>query len=184
MPRARHLPRTFSIRRATAEDAAAFALMHSDPQVLAMTLQMPFPSEAMWRKRMEEGDPQDLVLIAHVGKEAVGSAGLHRTGKATRRAHVRALGISVRAAWQRRGIGTALMKALVDYADRWANASRLELTVYTDNRAAIALYRKFGFQIEGTHPQYAFRAGTFVDAHTMGRVTNPAAVKATSIKTT
>ena len=184
MPAARALPRNLSIRRATPDDAGAFALMHSDPGVLAMTLQMPFPSEAMWRERIEQNDPQDLMLIAHVGKAPVGSAGLHRTGKATRRAHVRALGISVRTRWQRRGIGTALMKALVDYADRWANVSRLELTVYTDNRAAISLYRKFGFRIEWTHPQYAFRAGTYVDAYTMGRVSAPSAVKAKTIKTT
>ena len=36
---------------------------------------------------------------------------------------------------------------------------RIELTVYTDNAAAIALYRKFGFEIEGTHRAYALRDG-------------------------
>ena len=32
------------------------------------------------------------------------------------------------------------------------------------------LYRKFGFEIEGTHRKYAFRDGAYVDAHTMARV--------------
>jgi putative acetyltransferase len=35
----------------------------------------------------------------------------------------------------------------------------IELHVYTDNAAAIALYRKFGFEHEGTHRAYALRDG-------------------------
>ncbi len=39
----------------------------------------------------------------------------------------------------------------MDLADNWLNLQRLELTVYSDNAAAIALYRKFGFEQEGCH---------------------------------
>lgn len=58
----------------------------------------------------------------------------------------------------------------MDLADNWLNLQRLELTVYSDNAAAIALYRKFGFEQEGCSPAYAFREGRFVDALHMGRV--------------
>ena len=34
----------------------------------------------------------------------------------------------------------------------------------------IALYEKFGFEIEGTHRRYAFRDGAYVDAYTMARL--------------
>ncbi|HEX4946421.1 MAG TPA: GNAT family N-acetyltransferase, partial [Blastocatellia bacterium] len=47
---------------------------------------------------------------------------------------------------------------------------RMELTVYTDNAAAIALYQKFGFEIEGTQRKAAFRDGVFVDTFLMARV--------------
>jgi putative acetyltransferase len=67
-------------------------------------------------------------------------------------------------------VGTALMQALVDYADRWAHVLRLELTVYVDNARAIALYRKFGFEVEGTHRAYALRDGAYVDALFMARL--------------
>ena len=51
------------------------------------------------------------------------------------------------------------MQAALDLADNWLNLTRLELEVYTDNEAAIQLYKKFGFTIEGTLAQYAFRMG-------------------------
>ncbi len=44
------------------------------------------------------------------------------------------------------------------------------LADYTDNEPALRLYRKFGFEIEGTHRRYAFRDGQYVDAHTMARL--------------
>ncbi len=36
--------------------------------------------------------------------------------------------------------------------------------------AALHLYEKFGFVIEGTLKKYAFRAGSYVDAYTMARI--------------
>ena len=51
-----------------------------------------------------------------------------------------------------------------------ADVLRLELTVYVDNARAIALYRKFGFEVEGTHRAYALRDGAYVDALCMARL--------------
>ncbi len=42
--------------------------------------------------------------------------------------------------------------------------------MFTDNPAAIALYRKFGFEIEGTSRAYAMRDGVLVDAYHMARL--------------
>ena len=76
----------------------------------------------------------------------------------------------VRDDWHGKGVGTAMMRAVIDLADKWLNLARIELTVFTDNQSAIALYRKFGFEIEGTHRKYAFRDGDFVDAYAMARI--------------
>jgi L-phenylalanine/L-methionine N-acetyltransferase len=50
------------------------------------------------------------------------------------------------------------------------NLRRIELTVYVDNVAAIALYKRNGFETEGTHRDFAFRGGAFVDAYAMARI--------------
>jgi L-phenylalanine/L-methionine N-acetyltransferase len=78
--------------------------------------------------------------------------------------------MAVRDDWQGRGVGTALMEAALDLADNWLNLTRIELNVYTDNEIGIALYERFGFEIEGTHRRYAFRNGEYVDAYSMARV--------------
>jgi RimJ/RimL family protein N-acetyltransferase len=53
---------------------------------------------------------------------------------------------------------------------KWLNLTQLELEVYTDNEPAIQLYKKFGFTIESTLAQFAFRDGQYVDSYTMARL--------------
>jgi putative acetyltransferase len=108
-------------------------------------------------------------LVACVDEEVVGHLGLE-TFTRPRRRHVGEIGIAVRDDWQGKGIGSALMEAALDLADNWLNLIRLELTVYADNAAGIALYEKFGFEIEGTHRLVAFRNGEYVDAYSMARI--------------
>ncbi len=72
--------------------------------------------------------------------------------------------------FQRRGIGRALMGEIITIADDWYNLRRLELTVFTDNAPAIALYERFGFEREGTHRAFAYRAGAYIDAYAMARI--------------
>ena len=159
-----------TIRRATAGDAEAIQATFASPKAMAGTLQLPFPSLERWRKWLADGAQDDYVLVAEVAGKVVGNLGLHAASKSPRRRHAGGLGMSVRDDWHGRGVGTALMAAAIDLADNWLNYRRLELTVYTDNAAALALYRKFGFEIEGTLRDYAFRGGVFIDAYTMARI--------------
>lgn len=158
------------IRRAEPRDAEAVHAIFAGPRVIAGTLQLPYPSVELWRKRLGEVSPFDYVLVATIDGDVVGNLGLHEVGKSPRRRHVGSIGMSVRDDRQGRGVGTALMKAAVALADGWLNFRRLELSVFTDNMAALALYRKFGFVIEGTCRAYAFRDGQYVDSYAMARL--------------
>ncbi|HMM86228.1 GNAT family N-acetyltransferase [Azohydromonas sp.] len=162
-----------TLRRARPSDAEAFERMMNRPEVHAGLMQLPYTTADFWRARLAEpGGPAvaELHLVAEVGGEMAGSAGEDPVGPAVRRRHAMMLGISVAPEWQRRGVGSALMAALCEYADRWLGVLRLELTVYVDNAPAIALYRKYGFEHEGTHRAYALRDGVYVDAHAMARL--------------
>jgi len=159
-----------TIRRAQAADADAIAAVFATPKAIAGTLQVPFPSVEKWRKWLSDTGTDDCILVAEIAGEVVGNLGLQSASKSPRRRHAGYIGMSVRDDWHRRGVGTALVAAAVDLADNWLNYARLELTVYTDNAAALALYRKFGFEVEGTLKSYAFRDGRFIDAYTMARL--------------
>ncbi|HEU0152803.1 MAG TPA: GNAT family N-acetyltransferase [Arenimonas sp.] len=158
-----------TVRRAEPEDFAAVQAIYVAPRAQAGTLQLPFPSLDLWRQRLQVANPNAHVLLACAGDEVVGQLGLYVSANPRRR-HVGDLGIGVRDDWQGRGVGTALLAAAIDLADRWLQLSRLELQVYADNVAGIALYARHGFVEEGRHRDFAFRDGAFVDALSMARL--------------
>ena len=160
------------IRRAEPNDYEAVARIYAGPRAVWGTFQLPFPSVENWRKRLVDAEGV-FVLLACAENEVIGQIGLHTFPNVPRRRHVGQIGMAVRDDWQGKGVGTALMQAVVDLADKWLNLSRLELDVYTDNEPAIRLYKKFGFAVEGTSVHFAFRDGQFVDAFLMARVRTP-----------
>lgn len=163
---------SITLRRSTTADAAAFARIMGDPEVLPNLMQVPYTSEELWKARLADNNTPgktDLQLVAERDGVVVGSAGLHPAPQIRRR-HVAMLGISVARDAQGQGVGTALMQGLCDYADGWAQILRIELTVFVDNTRAIALYRRFGFVDEGRHRAYALRDGVYVDVLSMARL--------------
>lgn len=179
------------IRHAEPADYEGVHASMSTPLAYAGTLQLPMIAKEQWRKKLVDANADSTLLVAEVddpaspdaGYRIVGSAGLQGSAPSPRRRHAVGLGIAVRDDWQGRGIGTALMRALIDRADNWMNVLRIELTVFTDNHRARALYERFGFVVEGTHRAYALRSGEYADVYAMARLhprppTLPAPVQA------
>ncbi|MGZ5100244.1 MAG: GNAT family N-acetyltransferase, partial [Usitatibacter sp.] len=104
------------VRRAEPDDFEAFWRIYKEESVYSGTLQTPLPSRESWRKRLAEPVEGDYILAACINGEVVGNAGLHQF-KQARRAHAMHLGMTVRDDLQGKGVGTALMRALVDLAD-------------------------------------------------------------------
>ena len=87
-----------------------------------------------------------------------------------RRRHVAELGMGVAEDYQGQGIGSALLRSALELADQWLNIRRMELTVYSSNEAAIALYERFGFEVEAELADFAFQYGNYVSALCMARI--------------
>lgn len=158
----------FTLRASRIEDAAGITELNSQPRFRWGTLRPPFPPVEPVRKWLAERSPDDVHIVAEAEGRIIGDVGLHR-GKG-RRAHTAVIGMGVHDDFAGRGVGTALMAALIDAADNWLDLKRLELTVWTDNAPAQALYRKFGFVEEGVLRAYAYRDGAYVDALAMARL--------------
>lgn len=158
-----------TIRRLEPSDYEAIQKIFAGPKVVWGTLQLPYPSIEIWRNRIAEVPNDMFRLAAMVGTEMAGQLDLFTSPNHPRRRHAGQIGMSVRDDFQGQGVGSALMQAATDLADNWINLQRLELEVYCDNGPAVGLYKKFGFEIEGTLKGYAFRAGEFVDVYAMAR---------------
>jgi L-phenylalanine/L-methionine N-acetyltransferase len=157
-----------TIRAWEASDWEEIAALTELPRVRWGTLRLPYTRKDQWRKWMENPSEDRTGIVAVLEGRIVGSAGIQQ--HKGRRRHVGEVGMSVHDDFQRRGIGSALTAALVDVADNWLDLKRLELTVYVDNEPAIRLYQKFGFEVEGTCRDYAFRGGQYVDSFSMARL--------------
>ncbi len=161
------------IRRSTPDDAPSFVRFFSDENVYGNTLQLPYPDVDGWRKRLADiavPGTSDISLVGLRDGQIVASAGLFRRSLSLRQRHVASVGMSVAREAQGQGVGKAMLGALVDYADNWAQVLRLELTVFADNERAIGLYKSFGFEIEGRHRADTLRGGRYLDSLTMGRL--------------
>lgn len=91
----------------------------------------------------------DEFLVAMLEGRVVGFVGIHRLkGEIGEMAHVGEVGIVVHPDFQRRGIGTKLLKACVNLA-RKRGFKRLEADTLTHNKAMTHILKKVGFELEG-----------------------------------
>lgn len=155
-----NLSKGLTIRAREPTDGQEIAALMKLPKIRWGTLRLPIARKDQWRKLMR--------IVAALDGCIVGSADpFHRKGP---RRHVGDLFVAVHDDFQGRGIGSALMAALVDVADNRLDLKRLKPKVYVDNAPAIRLYQEFSFEVEGTYRGDAFPAGQYVDSFFMTRL--------------
>ncbi len=109
-----------------------------------------------------------MIFVAELDGRLVGYLAAFGGGvkRARHSAHVVA---GIRLDYVNQGIGTALFRALEDWA-KSAGLHRLELTVMTHNERAVHLYQKMGFQIEGRGVHTLCVDGKYVDEFYMAKL--------------
>lgn len=168
-----HLPNAANsddivIRAARPTDYEGVAALGNMPGYRWGTLRLPHQTPEATRKWLENMPPGNVSLVVEKDGRIIGNGGFERLQG--RRSHVAYLGMGLHDDFHAQGIGSRLLRELIMIADDWLNLKRIELTVYVDNAPAIALYKRNGFEIEGTHRDFAFRNGAFVDAYAMARI--------------
>lgn len=83
--------------------------------------------------------------------------------------HGGVLGMGVAASHRGRGVGGRLIASTIETALA-RGVTRIELTVRTDNVAAVALYRRCGFETEGLLRRYLLVDGLYYDVLQMARL--------------
>jgi RimJ/RimL family protein N-acetyltransferase len=106
--------------------------------------------------------PNAAVYVADDDGVIVGRLSIARDQHPASR-HVADIGLMVAQSHRRRGIGTQLLDAAVQWA-RQSGVRKLELHVFPWNTGAIALYEKFGFVQEGYRREHYRRGDGYVDA--------------------
>ena len=149
----------FTIRHFVPDDLEAVHEIMLSHVTIVGTMRLPYQSLNHTRSRMEPAD--GVIKLVAIAEEAiVGFAELVTSPNVPRHRHVGEINmIATHEDWQGKGVGRALMSAMIDLGDNWLQLTRLYLTVWTTNRPAITLYEKLGFEVEGTMPDFAFGEG-------------------------
>lgn len=115
-----------------------------------------------------EKSQNSTILVVENDKELIGYL-VAIGGNARRNRHSVYIVIGMLKEYRGLGIGTKLFREI----ERWAyeqNIHRLELTVVTQNEVGLSLYKKMGFEIEGTKKDALFIGGKFVDEYYMSKL--------------
>lgn len=122
------------------------------------------------RKRIEamSGEKTSTILVAEENGLLVGYL-FAMGGNPVRVKHAVYLAIGVAESSRGQGVGTKLFGKLEEWAKE-RTIHRLELTVMVHNKAGITLYKKMGFEIEGTKRHSLFVDGNYVDEYYMSKL--------------
>ena len=157
---------SYQIRPAQVEDAERLKSYMGDLfterlPVLYSRAALPTYDEVVLFINQQLQTPAALLLVAVEKGRIVGmlDAVIH---KHDQRSHCASFGMSVVSNYRRTGMGGALLAELLFWAKQ-CQLKRIELEVFSNNGAAIALYKKVGFVVEGTKKAAVQIDSAFVD---------------------
>jgi ribosomal protein S18 acetylase RimI-like enzyme len=110
-------------------------------------------------KRVETGE--QFYLFAEVDGRVVASSEIAH-GMGAYDSHVGMIGIAVKEGFRDVGLGTGMMKTLIENG-RATGLKVLTLCVFSTNERAIHVYEKVGFAKTGSIPRKFFRQGKYAD---------------------
>lgn len=111
-----------------------------------------------------------ITLLAFLNDEIAGLVNI-TADQRKRVRHIGDLFIVIGMKYWNNGLGSLLLEEVIEWAQASGILRRLQLTVQTRNQAAVHLYQKHGFVIEGRQERGAYiEEGKFIDFYLMGKL--------------
>lgn len=110
-----------------------------------------------------------LFIIAEIEGQIVGSLNFSG-GARPRTAHTGEFGVSILKEYWGQGIGTELIKCLVEWCKQLGVIRKINLRVRSDNYSAIHVYKKLGFTEQGVITRDFLINNKFYDSISMGLI--------------
>ena len=155
------------IRKMSSVDLPALYDIYTDKEVVNNNRYLP----EIKREEFDSmfNDSQLNFVAVESDGELLGHLAINSTPKPTLK-HSASFGIAVAKTSRGKGVGRFLMEYLLSYCDEQLNLTRLELEVHANNVAALALYKSFGFKVEGTKRKAVLVEDNLIDIVIMSRV--------------
>lgn len=133
-----------------------------EPEEFKMTIN----DERKFLRRVMNSNDEFIAVVVY-DEEIIGTIGI-RSRNLKRITHRVSLGMSVRKDFNNLGLGTVMMKYIMDKAKEMGKL-KMELDVRKDNIYAIRLYERFGFELEGTIKKGFYVDDKYIDLLFMGK---------------
>ena len=158
------------MRPATAADADAICRIYNqgiEDRVATLETELRTPAER--RQWLANRSPRHPVIVAETNGEIVGWGSLNVFNPREAYRFVADFSIYVERAWRGRGVGRAMLEALIELA-RTHGFHKLVLSAFPFNAVGGALYEKLGFRTVGVYREQGLLDGKWVDTIIMEKL--------------
>jgi len=158
------------VRNATAADAAAIATIYNqgiiDRIATLETVERTPEERVAW---LAARGPRHPVLVAERDRVVVGWGSLNPFNPRKAYDYVADFSVYVERAWRGKGVGSALLRALIARA-KHLGYHKMVLSAFPWNALGMALYEKYGFRTVGIYKEQGLLDGQWVDTIIMEKI--------------
>jgi phosphinothricin acetyltransferase len=163
-------PAELMVRDARPDDAAAIATIYNQgivDRIATLETEERTPEERVaW---LAARGPRHPVLVAEQAGMVVGWGSLNQFNPRKAYDYVADFSVYVERAWRGKGVGSALLRALIARA-KLLGYHKLVLSAFPWNALGMALYQKHGFRTVGIYKEQGLLDGQWVDTIIMEKI--------------
>jgi len=159
-----------TVRDARADDSAAIATIYNQgiaDRIATLETEERTPEERVaW---LAARGPRHPVLVAERDRVVVGWGSLNPFNPRKAYEYVADFSVYVERAWRGKGVGSALLRALIARAEQ-LGYHKMVLSAFPWNALGMALYQKYGFRTVGIYKEQGLLDGQWVDTIIMEKI--------------